>query len=215
MTARTRGNPKKPVDRSTADYAKTYLREAREIIDRIDTRQVERLVSLLRTVRRQKGRLFFLGVGGGAAHASHAVNDFRKICGFEAYAPTDNVAELSARVNDEGWETVFVRWLEQSRLGPRDAIFIFSVGGGSLEKNISPNLVRAIERAKKRKTKVLGIVGRDGGYTARAADACILVPVVNPETVTPHTEAFQAVLWHLVVSHPGLKTAAMKWESAK
>jgi D-sedoheptulose 7-phosphate isomerase len=159
--------------------------------------------------------LFFLGVGGGAAHASHAVNDFRKICGFEAYAPTDNVAELSARVNDDGWATVFVRWLEQSRLGPRDAIFILSVGGGSREKNISPNLVQAIDQAKKRKAKVLGIVGRDGGYTARAADACILVPVVNPATVTAHTEAFQAVLWHLVVSHPGLKMAEMKWESVK
>ena len=215
MTARTRRNPRKPGARPAADHVKTYLRDAREIIDRIDTRQVERLVSLLRTVKRRKGRLFFLGVGGGAAHASHAVNDFRKICGFEAYTPTDNVAELSARVNDDGWETVFASWLDESRLGPRDAIFIFSVGGGSREKNISANLVQAIERAKKRKAKVLGIVGRDGGETARAADACVLVPVVNPATVTAHTEAFQAVLWHLVVSHPGLKTAEMKWESVK
>jgi len=197
------------------NHVKTYLKEAREIIDRIDKRQIERLVSVLKMIRKKKGRLFFLGVGGGAAHASHAVNDFRKICGFEAYAPTDNVAELSARVNDDGWETVFVRWLEQSRLGPGDGIFIFSVGGGSLEKNISANLVQAIDLAKKRKSKVLGIVGRDGGYTARRADAFILVPVVNAESVTPHTEAFQAVLWHLLISHPDLKALAMKWESVK
>lgn len=197
------------------NYIRTYLKEAREIMDRIDRRQIEKMISVLKMIRKKSGRLFFLGVGGGAAHASHAVNDFRKICGFEAYAPTDNVAELSARVNDDGWETVFVRWLEQSRLGPGDGIFIFSVGGGSLEKTISANLVRAIDLAKKRKSKVLGIVGRDGGYTARMADACVVVPVVNAASVTPHTEAFQAVLWHLLISHPGLQTNAMKWESVK
>ena len=215
MSALAAQNPETMARRQKVDYIKTYLQEAREIIDTIDTKQVEKMVVLLKTIRKKKGRLFFLGVGGGAAHASHAVNDFRKICGFEAYAPTDNVAELSARVNDDGWETVFVHWLEQSRLGPRDGIFIFSVGGGSLKKNISANLVKAIDHAKKMKTKVLGIVGRDGGYTARMADACIRVPVVNSETVTPHTEAFQAVLWHLLVSHPALKAFEMKWESVK
>jgi len=213
MMARTRRKPKKPAARAAADHIRAYLRDARAIIDRIDTREVEQLVSLLRAVRRRRGRLFILGVGGGAANASHAVNDFRKICGFEAYAPTDNVAELSARTNDDGWDTVFARWLEHSRLGPRDAVFIFSVGGGSRARNISPNLVRAIELARARKAKILGIVGRDGGETARAADACVLVPVVNPATVTAHTEAFQAVLWHLLVSHPSLQAAAMKWES--
>ncbi len=215
MSAPAARKPRTVAKRPRGSYVRRYLQEAREIIDRVDTGQVERLVSLLKAIRERKGRLFFLGVGGGAAHASHAVNDFRKICGFEAYTPTDNVAELSARVNDDGWETVFVRWLEQSRLGPRDGVFIFSVGGGSLRKNVSPNIVKAIDLAKKRKAKVLGIVGRDGGYTARMADACLLVPVVNSETVTPHTEAFQAVLWHLVVSHPGLKALEMKWESMK
>jgi D-sedoheptulose 7-phosphate isomerase len=197
------------------DYIKRYLKEAKEIIDKIDKRQIDQVIVLVKDIREKKGRLFFLGVGGGAAHASHAVNDFRKICGFEAYTPTDNVAELSARVNDDGWNTVFVQWLKQSRLGPRDGIFIFSVGGGSLEKNISANLVGAVDYAKKMKAKVLGIVGRDGGYTSRMSDACIIVPIVNPETVTPHTEAFQALLWHLIVSHPEMKACEMKWESLK
>jgi D-sedoheptulose 7-phosphate isomerase len=197
------------------DYIKRYLKEAKEIIDQIDQNQIDQVIVLVKDIREKKGRLFFLGVGGGAANASHAVNDFRKICGVEAYTPTDNVAELSARINDDGWNTVFVEWLRQSRLGPRDGIFIFSVGGGSLEKNISANLVGAIDHAKKMKAKVLGIVGRDGGYTSRMADACIIVPIVNSETATPHTEAFQALLWHLIVSHPAMKACPMKWESLK
>lgn len=197
------------------NHVKKYLEDAKEIIGKIDQKQIEKMIALLKMIRAKKGRLFFLGVGGGAANASHAVNDFRKICGIEAYTPMDNVSELSARVNDEGWESVFVNWLKQSRLNENDGIFVFSVGGGNLEKNISVNLIRAIEYAKNNGAKILGIVGRDGGYTGIMAHACIIVPPVSSDTVTPHTESFQAVIWHLIVSHPEMKTCEMKWESLK
>jgi D-sedoheptulose 7-phosphate isomerase len=196
-------------------YSEQYLRETTEVIAKLDPALCEKAVSLLAEVRAREGRLFILGVGGSAANASHAVNDFRKIAGIECYAPTDNVSELTARTNDEGWATVFVEWLKGSRLNAKDALLVFSVGGGSEEKNVSPNLVTALQLAKQRGATVLGIVGRDGGYTAQVADVCIIVPTVNPATVTPHTEAFQAVLWHLLVSHPALKTAQTKWESTK
>lgn len=195
-------------------YASKHLAEAAEVISRIDVDAIERVAELLAHLRERQGRLFFLGVGGSAGNCSHAVNDFRKIAGIESYAPTDNVSELTARTNDEGWETVFVEWLKISRLSTRDMIFIFSVGGGNLEKNISPNLVRALQYAKTVGAQIVGVVGRDGGYTARVADACVIVPTVNPETVTPHSEAFQAVIWHLLVSHPLLKASETKWESA-
>jgi D-sedoheptulose 7-phosphate isomerase len=195
-------------------YARKHLAEAAEVISRIDVDAIERVADLLASLRERQGRLFFLGVGGSAGNCSHAVNDFRKIVGIEAYAPTDNVSELTARTNDEGWETVFVEWLKTSRLSARDMIFIFSVGGGNIEQNISPNLVRALQHAKTVGAQVVGVVGRDGGYTARVADACVIVPTVNPETVTPHSEAFQAVIWHLLVSHPLLKASETKWESA-
>jgi D-sedoheptulose 7-phosphate isomerase len=197
------------------NHVKKYLEDARVIIGKIDQEQIEKMIALLKMIRAKKGRLFFLGVGGGAANASHAVNDFRKICGFEAYTPMDNVAELSARVNDDGWKTVFVEWLKQSRLRAEDGIFIFSVGGGSLEKDISSNLVWAIDYAKKVKAKILGIVGQDGGYTARMADACVSIPSLDAKTITPHTEACQALLWHLIISHPSIKAREMKWESVK
>jgi len=195
-------------------YAQQHLAEAAEVIARLDAGAIERMATLLADLRARQGRLFFLGVGGSAGNCSHAVNDFRKIVGIESYAPTDNVSELTARTNDEGWETVFVEWLKTSRLSPNDMIFIFSVGGGNLEKNISPNLVRALQHAKSVGAQVVGVVGRDGGYTAKVADACVIVPTVNPETVTPHSEAFQAVIWHLLVSHPALKAQQTKWESA-
>lgn len=195
-------------------YTRKHLAEAAEVIARIDADAIERMAELLASLREREGRLFFLGVGGSAGNCSHAVNDFRKIVGIEAYAPTDNVSELTARTNDEGWETVFVEWLKTSRLSKRDMIFIFSVGGGNLEKNISPNLVRALQYAQTVGAQVVGVVGRDGGYTARVANACVIVPTVNPETVTPHSEAFQAVIWHLLVSHPLLKATETKWESA-
>lgn len=195
-------------------YARKHLAEAAEVIARIDIDAIERIAELLASLRERQGRLFFLGVGGSAGNCSHAVNDFRKIAGIEAYAPTDNVSELTARTNDEGWETVFSEWLKTSRLSRRDMIFILSVGGGNLEKNISPNLVRALQYAQTVGAQVVGVVGRDGGYTARVADACVIVPTVNPETVTPHSEAFQAVIWHLLVSHPLLKATETKWESA-
>ena len=194
-------------------FSERHLQEARQIIDTIDVSPIERMVSILAELRDAGGRLFFLGVGGSAGNCGHAVNDFRKIVGIEAYAPTDNVSELTARTNDEGWETVFVEWLKTSRLKPTDAVFIFSVGGGDMKKNVSANLVRALEYAKKVGAKVLGVVGRDGGYTARVGDAVAIVPTVNPETVTPHSEAFQAVIWHLLVSHPRLKIQQTKWES--
>jgi len=194
-------------------YAQTHLAEAAEILKRIDAGAIERMAGTLAATRARGGRLFFLGVGGSAGNCGHAVNDFRKLAGFEAYAPTDNVSELTARTNDEGWDTVFEAWLKGSRLHADDAVFVLSVGGGSLEKNISPNLVKALEHAKRVGATVVGIVGRDGGYTATVADACVIVPTVNPETVTPHSEAFQAVVWHLLVSHPALKASATKWES--
>ena len=197
------------------DYTKRYIDEATLILKQLDQQAIERMVERLVELRGRVGRLFILGVGGGAGHASHAVNDFRKIAGIEAYAPTDNVSELTARVNDDGWETSFVNWLRGSRLKANDMVFVFSVGGGDLQRNISPNLVRALQYAKEVGTTVCGVVGRDGGYTARVADACVLVPVVHPETVTPHTESFQALVWHLLVSHPRLKAAEMKWESAR
>ena len=195
-------------------YAEQHMREAMEIIQKMDVSAIEKVADLLATVKADGGRIFFLGVGGSAGNCSHAVNDFRKIVGIESYAPTDNVSELTARTNDEGWATVFVEWLKISKLQPKDALFIFSVGGGNLEKNISPNLVDAIKFAKSVGAKVTGVVGRDGGYTAQAADACVIVPTVNPETITPHSEAFQAVVWHLLVSHPKLKANQTKWESA-
>ena len=194
-------------------YAEKHLEEAIAIIRKLDTTAIESLIAALVELREQGGRLFFLGVGGSAANCSHAVNDFRKIVGIEAYTPIDNVSELTARTNDEGWDTVFEAWLKGSRLHADDAVFVLSVGGGSLEKNISPNLVKALEHAKRVGATVVGIVGRDGGYTATVADACVIVPTVNPETVTPHSEAFQAVVWHLLVSHPALKASATKWES--
>jgi D-sedoheptulose 7-phosphate isomerase len=195
-------------------YAAQHLKEAVEIIQKMDVSAIEKMADLLATLKAVGGRVFFLGVGGSAGNCSHAVNDFRKIVGIEAYAPTDNVSELTARTNDEGWATVFVEWLKISKLQPKDALFIFSVGGGNLEKNISPNLVEAIKLAKSVGAKVTGVVGRDGGYTAQAADVCVIVPTVNPETITPHSEAFQAVVWHLLVSHPKLKANQTKWESA-
>ena len=194
-------------------YSEKHLNEVRQIIESIDVEAIESMVKLLAQVRTDGGRLFFLGVGGSAGNCSHAVNDFRKIAGFESYAPTDNVSELTARTNDEGWDTVFVEWLKTSRLSERDAIFVFSVGGGDLEKNVSPNLVRALQYAKAVGAGITGVVGRDGGFTATVADVCVIVPTVNPETITPHAEAFQAVVWHLLVSHPGLKASKTKWES--
>ena len=195
-------------------YAQQHLKEAADIISRIDAGAIEDMATLLARVKADSGRLFFLGVGGSAGNCSHAVNDFRKIAGIECYAPTDNVSELTARTNDEGWASVFVEWLKVSRLRPTDALFIFSVGGGNLEKNISPNLVEAIKFAKSLGARITGVVGRDGGYTAQMADVCLIVPTVNPDTVTPHSEAFQAVVWHLLVSHPKLKASQTKWESA-
>ncbi|MGA9768315.1 MAG: SIS domain-containing protein [Blastocatellia bacterium] len=197
------------------DYVRQYIEEAAEILKRIDSEAIERAVDLLVALRERGGRLFVLGVGGGAGHASHAVNDFRKICGIESYAPTDNVSELTARINDDGWETSFANWLRGSRLCERDMVFVFSVGGGDLERNISANLVRALEEAKRVKATICGIVGRNGGYTAQVADECVLIPVVNPSAITPHTEAFQAVVWHLMVSHPKLRFSEMKWESSR
>ncbi|HXH91921.1 MAG TPA: SIS domain-containing protein [Thermoanaerobaculia bacterium] len=194
-------------------YTKQHLAEASEVIARLDADAIERMAFMLADLRERAGRLFFLGVGGSAGNCSHAVNDFRKIVGIESYAPTDNVSELTARTNDEGWETVFVEWLKTSRLSSNDMLFIFSVGGGNLEKNISPNLVRALQYAQTVGAKVTGVVGRDGGYTAKVADVCVIVPTVNPENVTPHSEAFQAVIWHLLVSHPALKARQTKWES--
>jgi len=196
-------------------YAKSYFAEATQILAALDPEDSEKLVDTLVALRARAGRLFVLGVGGSAGNASHAVNDFRKLCGIEAYAPTDNVSELTARVNDEGWETTFSAWLEVSRLSKNDMLFVFSVGGGNLEKNVSPNLVRALELAKKVGATVGGVVGRDGGYTAKVADACVVIPTVNPEAITPHTEAFHAVVWHLLVSHPKLQQRATKWESVR
>ena len=195
-------------------YAQLHLNEAIEIIKKTDVSSIEEMADLLATVKTEGGRIFFLGVGGSAGNCSHAVNDFRKIVGIESYAPTDNVSELTARTNDEGWATVFVEWLKTSKLLAKDAVFIFSVGGGNSEKNISPNLVEALKYAKSVGAKITGVVGRDGGYTAQVADVCVIIPTVNAETITPHSEAFQAVIWHLLVSHPRLKENQTKWESA-
>jgi D-sedoheptulose 7-phosphate isomerase len=195
-------------------YAQQHLNEAKEIINHINVDAIEKVADLLATVKKDQGRIFFLGVGGSAGNCSHAVNDFRKIVEIESYAPTDNVSELTARTNDEGWATIFEPWLKLSKLNPKDAVFIFSVGGGNQEKNISPNLVNALKYAKQVGAKITGVVGRDGGYTAQVADACVIVPTVNPENITPHSEAFQAVIWHLLVSHPKLKENQTKWESA-
>jgi D-sedoheptulose 7-phosphate isomerase len=194
-------------------YTQTHLREAAAILEQLDVDAIEKMVGVLADIKVAGGRIFFLGVGGSAANSSHAVNDFRKLAGIECYAPTDNVAELTARVNDEGWASTFVEWLKVSRLRDRDAVFVLSVGGGDAERNISPNLVAALRHARQIGAKILGVVGRDGGYTARVADAAVIVPTVNPATITPHAEAFQAVIWHLLVSHPRLKAAATKWES--
>ena len=194
-------------------YAEQYLKEVKEIAKGINVVDVEKMIKVLLRVRQDKGRIFFLGVGGSAGNASHAVNDFRKLAGFEAYSPVDNVSELMARTNDEGWDTVFSEWLKGSRLRKEDAVFVFSVGGGNAEKNISKNLVMALEYARSIKSKILGIVGRDGGFTAKVADACVIVPMVNPNAVTAHSEAFQGVIWHLIASDPRIKIVENKWES--
>ena len=194
-------------------YSKQHLDEAIEIINKIDINAIENVAKLLADVKKEQGRIFFLGVGGSAGNCSHAVNDFRKIVEIESYAPTDNVSELTARTNDEGWPTIFEPWLKLSKLNANDAVFIFSVGGGNLEENISPNLVNALKYAQTAGAKITGVVGKDGGYTAKVANACVIIPVVNKETITPHSEAFQAVVWHLLVSHPLLKQNQTKWES--
>ena len=196
-------------------FTKQFLAEVQQVTAQLNEAAIEKCADELAAIRARGGRLFILGVGGSAGNASHAVNDFRKLCGFEAYAPTDNVSELTARTNDEGWPTIFAEWLKGSRLQAKDGLLILSVGGGNLEKNVSPNLVNAIQLAKQAGASVLGIVGRDGGYTAKEATACVIVPTVNPAHVTPHSEAFQAVIWHLFVSHPKLKVAPTKWESTK
>jgi D-sedoheptulose 7-phosphate isomerase len=197
------------------NFTKQFLEEVQRVVAQLDAGAIEKCVDELARVRERGGRLFILGVGGSAGNATHAVNDFRKICGFEAYTPTDNVSELTARINDDGWATVFAEWLKGSRLNAKDGLLIFSVGGGDLEKNISPNLVSAIQLAKKAGVSIVGVVGRDGGYTVKEATACVIVPTVNPAHVTPHSEAFQAVIWHLFVSHPKLKVGRTKWESTK
>ena len=194
------------------EYINSFLTEARQVIEQLDRAAIDRMVRLFVETRGRGGRLFVLGVGGSAANASHVVNDFRKLAGMEAYAPTDNVSELTARTNDEGWESVFVEWLKGSRLNAIDCILVFSVGGGNKEKNVSANLVHALVYAKEKQAKVIGVVGRDGGYTKQVADACCLIPVVNTVNTTPHTEAFQAVVWHALVSHPKLKISQTKWE---
>lgn len=196
-------------------FARQFLQEVQSVTQQLDSEAIERVVDHLAAVRERGGRLFILGVGGSAANASHAVNDFRKICGFECYAPTDNVSELTARTNDDGWASIFVEWLKGSRLSSKDGLLVLSVGGGNLEKNVSPNLVAAIRLATEVGATVTGIVGRDGGYTAKAADACVIIPTVNADHVTPHSEAFQGIVWHLFVSHPKLKVGKTKWESTK
>lgn len=196
-------------------YTKKHLKETSQIIKKLDNKIIENIVSLLAKIKSRGGRIFFLGVGGSAGNCSHAVNDFRKIVGIECYAPTDNVSELTARTNDEGWSTIFSEWLKISKLSDNDLLFIFSVGGGNLKKNVSINLVEALKYGKRVGSKIVGIVGRDGGYTAKVSDACLIIPTVNQKTVTPHSEAFQSVIWHLLVSHPKLKSKQTKWESLK
>jgi D-sedoheptulose 7-phosphate isomerase len=200
------------MQKSTDLFAYRYLQEAKRIIDQIDVAAVDRMTQLLAQLRDSRGRLFLIGVGGGAGHAGHAVNDFRKLCGIETYAPSDNVSELTARANDEGWETTYSGWLKVSRLSKDDMLLVFSVGGGDLERNISPNIVRAVQLAKEVGAKVIGVVGRNGGFTASVADCCVIIPTINPDAVTPHTEAFQAVIWHLMVSDPRLQRMSNKWE---
>jgi len=200
---------------SGSAFTQQFLKESAELISALDGAVIDRMAEGLAAAREGSGRLFILGVGGSAGHASHAVNDFRKLCAFETYAPTDNVSELTARVNDEGWDTSFSEWLKVSRLSSKDAVLIFSVGGGSKDKNVSMNLVRALELAKAVDAKIFGIVGKDGGYTAQVADACVIIPTASPDRITPHTEGLCAVVWHLLVSHPALKRAATKWESTK
>lgn len=195
------------------DYIEEYLKEVVEITESIDKSEIEKMIDVILNVKKNEGRIFFLGVGGSAGNASHAVNDFRKIAGIECYSPTDNVSELTARVNDDGWDTSFVNWLKGSRLNSNDCLFIFSVGGGSVEKNISVNLVNALKYGKEKGSSVIGIVGKDGGYTSKVSDACIIIPTVNNETITPHTEAFQGTIWHLIVTHPLIKSFEMKWEA--
>jgi len=196
-----------------ATFSAEFLRQSATILERIEVDEIERLVAGLTAVRERHGRLFILGVGGSAGHAGHAVNDFRKICEIEAYAPTDNVSELTARTNDEGWETTFSAWLAGSRLGADDAVLVFSVGGGDLERNVSPNIVRALELAQERGAEIYGIVGRDGGYTAKVATSCVVIPPLFEDRITPHTEGLCAVIWHLVVSHPSLTARTTKWEA--
>ncbi len=198
-----------------SDFAATFITESIAILEQVDVAAIERMAAGLARVRELGGRLFILGVGGSAGHAGHAVNDFRKLCGFEAYAPTDNVSELTARANDEGWDTCFAAWLEGSRIGPRDGVLVFSVGGGSREKNVSVNIVRALETASEAGAHIFGIVGRNGGFTRQAAEECIVIPALSPDRVTPHTEGLCAVLWHLLVSHPLLQRVATKWESVR
>ncbi len=198
---------------SDAEFTAKYLDDVVRVARAIDRRDIDAIIKILVDLRRNGGRLFFLGVGGGAGHAGHAVNDFRKICGIEAYAPTDNVSELTARINDDGWESSFVKWLQVSRLREGDALFVFSVGGGSVEKNLSTNIVAGLRLAREIGARIVGVVGRDGGYTKQVADACVVVPTVDPDTITAHTEAFQAVVWHLIVSHPELRRNQMTWES--
>jgi D-sedoheptulose 7-phosphate isomerase len=195
------------------DYIRQYIQETASILQELDRAAIQRMIDLLVQLRARGGRVFFLGVGGGAGHASHAVNDFRKIANIEAYTPTDNVSELTARVNDEGWDTAYAQWLRGSRIGPKDMVFVFSVGGGDAERNISANLVRALQYAREKGATICGVVGRDGGFTRKIANACLVIPTVNTQTVTPHTEAFQAMVWHLMVSHPALMVSEMKWES--
>lgn len=200
---------------SIPDYTRTYLDEVRSIARSIDPCAIDRVIDLLVETRERGGRVFFLGVGGGAGHASHAVNDFRKIAGIECYAPTDNVSELTARINDDGWDTCYANWLQGSRLSDRDCVFVFSVGGGSLEHQVSINLIASLTLAQHIGTSIVGVVGRDGGFTAQIADACVIVPTLAQQTITPHTEEFQAVVWHLIVSHPRLRTNEMRWELTK
>jgi len=195
------------------NYSKKHLTEAINIINRIDSDKIENIVKIIKKVKNKKGRIFFLGVGGSAGNCSHAVNDFRKIVGIESYAPTDNVSELTARTNDEGWNSVFVEWLKVSKLNKNDLIFVFSVGGGNVKKKISVNLVEALKYGKTKKCNIVGVVGKDGGYTASVSSSCLIIPIVNNKNITPHTEAFQAVVWHLIVSHPELKSKETKWES--
>jgi D-sedoheptulose 7-phosphate isomerase len=199
---------------AVSDYTAAYLSEVAALAEHLDIAIIDRMIEVLLDVRAQSGRVFFLGVGGGAGHAGHAVNDFRKIAGIECYAPTDNVSELTARINDDGWESCYANWLRGSHLSARDAVFVFSVGGGNLDRRISMNLVASLTLARQVGARILGVVGRDGGYTAQVADACLIVPILSAETITPHTEEFQAVVWHLIVSHPLLRSNEMKWESA-